>query len=197
MKLMHVIYILIALFASGCNRQAPPTDYTRFYQEIRSGNKMVFASMAITKTVKSERSDWYKVGKRIAVYSYDSYLQAYIDLSEIEIDDLKFDEEKKTVTVTLPPIRTELAGRDMEMRKEYENIGLLRSEVGAQERARLKEMANSSLKQEIVDNPEFKRKLVESARRKARSYFETLFNDAGYTADIRFSDDPSSPLREP
>lgn len=173
------------LILSGCARTEQP-DHTGIYQEIKSGDKMVFASMAITKTARMESADWYTIGKRIAVYSYDSYMRAYIDLSAMQMDDIVYDEDTKTVRVTLPPVRTEIAGRDMEMRKEYENIGPLRSNLDSKERAEIKEKANASFKKEVEDNPEFKRQLVDAARRKARKYFETLFEANGYTASVDF-----------
>ena len=77
----------------------------RLYEEIRQVNHMEFASLAVTKTVKNERTDWYKIGKRIAVYSYDTHLKAYIDMNMLAPDDLEFDEYHKTVSVTLPPVQ--------------------------------------------------------------------------------------------
>lgn len=152
---------------------------------------MEFASMAVTKTVKTERSDWYKIGKRIAVYSYDTYLKAYIDLYEFEPEDMEFDEKNKTVKVTLPPVKVEIAGRDMEMKKEYENVGILRTDIDSKERAFMKEKASADLKKELEGEPEYKLRLENTARRKARSYFENIFKNAGYTAFIRFSDEIS------
>ncbi len=156
------------------------------YQEIRSSNKIVFSSMSITKTAKLESSDWYTIGKRIAVYSYDSYMKAYIDLSMLQPEDIVFNDEDMTVKVTLPPVQTEISGRDMQMRKEYENIGLLRSELDSKERAEMKEKANSSFKKEIENDPVFKKQLIESAKRKATKYFENIFMNSGYTANITF-----------
>lgn len=180
------LYILGLLAISSCSKPDNANIRTELFQEIKSVDKMVFASMAITKTAKMESSEWYTVGKRIAVYSYDSYIRAYIDLSALQMDDLKFDESAKTVKVTLPPVVTEITGRDMEMRKEYENIGILRSDLDSKERAEIKEKANASFKKEVVNNPMFKRQLTEEAKRKARKYFETLFEANGYTAIIDF-----------
>ncbi|MDE6638372.1 MAG: DUF4230 domain-containing protein, partial [Muribaculaceae bacterium] len=82
MTKIRVFSILLAIpFLFACSKKQEP-DHTQLYEEIRHVNKMEFASMAVTKTVKTERSDWYKVGKRIAVYSFDTYLKAYIDLYE-------------------------------------------------------------------------------------------------------------------
>ncbi|MDE5795151.1 MAG: DUF4230 domain-containing protein [Muribaculaceae bacterium] len=181
-------FLLISIFLFACSKKQAP-DHTSIYEEIRHVNKMEFASMAVTKTVKTERSDWYKVGKRIAVYSFDTYLKAYIDLYQFEMENMEFDEENKTVKVTLPPIKVEIAGRDMEMKKEYENVGMFRTEIDSKERAKMKEKASADLKKELEGNPEYKQRLEDYARKKARSYFENLFKNAGYTAYIRFSDE--------
>ncbi len=174
---------LMAILVSSCSKKADPTE---FYQELKSVDKMVLATMAITKTAKMVNNDWYTVGKRIAVYSYDSYMRAYIDLSALQMEDLVFDDKAKTVKITLPPVQTEISGRDMEMRKEYENIGLMRSDLDSKERAEIKEKANASFKTEVEENPMFKQQLTEAAQRKARKYFESIFESNGYTASIDF-----------
>lgn len=156
------------------------------YQELKSVDKMVFASMSITKSVKMESDAWYKIGKRIAVYSYDSYMRAYIDMSALQESDMVFDDKHHTVSITLPPVVTEVTGRDMTMRKEYENIGIFRSELDSRERAEMKEKANESFVKEVKDNPQFKQRLTLEAQRKARKYFEALCESAGYVASINF-----------
>lgn len=189
MTILRVFSLLLTLPVLFACSKAPVPDHTQLYEEIRQVNRMEFASLAVTKTVKTERTDWYKVGKRIAVYSYDTHLKAFLDMNLLAPDDLEFDEENKTVSVTLPPIQIEIAGRDMEMKKEYENVGLFRTEISSQERAKMKEKANAELKKELEGNPDYKQKLEQTARRKARSYFETLFQNAGYAPTIRFSDE--------
>ncbi|MDE5786806.1 MAG: DUF4230 domain-containing protein, partial [Duncaniella sp.] len=108
------------------------------------------------------------------------------DLSELQMDDLVFDDRARTVNVTIPPVVTEITGRDPEMHKVYDNIGILRSDIDAKERAEIKEKANASFKAEIEENPTFRRQLTDAAQRKARKYFETIFEANGYTATIDF-----------
>lgn len=181
-----VITLFAALLLNACAEPEKPIDHTGIIQDVRAANKVVFASMAITKTVKSERTAWYKVGKRIAVYSYDTHLRAYIDLSRLTADDLEFDDETRTVRVHMPPIEIEEAGRDMELKREYENIGLMRTELDSRERAEMKEKAAKDLKRELAGDSPFRRQLTAAAEQKARAYMESLFAAQGYTADITF-----------
>lgn len=186
---MNRLFIcLLLLLGIGCSRREVP-DHSATYEELRFTDKMVFATMNLTKTVKTDRTDWYKVGKRIAVYSYDTYLEAFVDLATLQPDDIVFDENLHTVKITLPPVETRLAGRDPELHKEYENIGLLRSEIDSKERARMKEIANESLLKELAGNPDYKRRLQETARKKARAYFTALLENTGYKPIVRFSDE--------
>lgn len=179
------IFILTLVFTGACRQKNDDRMPAQMLQEIRQTDKLLLATMSVTKTATMDKSSalW---GKRIAVYSYDTYLRAYIDLSELGADDLVFDDVAKTVSVMLPPVRTELSGRDMNMRKEYDNIGLLRDSLDAGERAELKEIANRDLKRELVGNRGFEMRLTETAKRKARQYFEALFADRGYTATVDF-----------
>lgn len=175
---------------NGSKSDSQKTDRTpatvELYQELKSVDKMVFASMSITKSVQMQSDAWYKVGKRIAVYSYDSYMRAYIDMSQLQESDMVFDEANHTVQITLPAVTTEVTGRDMTMRKEYENIGLFRSELDSKERAEMKEKANESFVREVQRNPQFRKQLTEAAQRKARKYFEAMCESAGYVASITF-----------
>lgn len=190
MRFLHrILFIalpaLLVLFAE-CSRNAETGMPREIYEEIKSTNKMVFASMSITKTVKSERDDWYKIGKRIAVYSYNTYLRAFINLADLQEDDVEVNEKDKTVHILLPPVRVELDGRDVEMHKEYENIGLLRTELDSRERAVMKEEANTSLKRELARNPKYKKELTEAAESKARSFFQNLLKNKGYSVTVDF-----------
>ncbi len=166
------------------------TDNKDLYQEIKSVDKMVFAKMAITKTVYNNQENL--LGRRYAAYSYDTYSRAYIDLSSLQTEDLVFDEKNKTVKVTLPPVIAELTGRDVEMREVYKNITGTRFDLDEKDISRLKEDGNKSLKKEWEENPMFKNHLIDAAKRKARKYFESIFETNGYVASIDFKSSNST-----
>lgn len=181
-KKLVILSGLFICLLSSCSK----SNNAELYQEIKSVDKLVLAKMSITKTAKMESSDWYTVGKRIAVYSYDTYMRAFVDLSALQFEDIIYDDENKIVKVFLPPIETEITGRDMTMNKVYDSIGLLRDSLDSKERAEIKEKANISFKEEVEHNPIFREHLTDAAKRKARKYFESIFSANGYTASIDF-----------
>lgn len=198
----HTLLILLMAVmgaAAGCSKQDPSTA---FYTRLHSANKLVFASMSISKMATIDDLDFedakgirqktdallssLKIGKRKAAYSYDTYLRAYIDLSELTPDDVKIDDAAKTVTVTLPAVKTEFAGRDLGLREDHYRVTGLRSDINAQERAQIKERMNTHLKAEVEGDDTFRAVLTEQARNKARSYFENLLSDSGYVPVSKF-----------
>ena len=175
-----VISALVTLMLPSCAKN----DTNQLYQEIKSVDKMVLAKMSITKTVINPQDNL--LGRRIAGYSYDTYARAFIDLSSLQTDDLVFDEATKTVKVTLPPVYAELVGRDVEMREAYKNITGIRWDLDEDDLTHLKEDGNTSMKKEWEENPMFKAHIIEAAKRKARKYFENIFEANGYVASINF-----------
>ena len=175
------------------------------FSEIKSVDKLILARMTVSKMATiddiplSEAEglkqtsaallDALKLGKRKAAYSYDTYLRAYIDLSNLTPDDVKVDESTKTITLSLPPVTTEYLGRDMEIREDHYRVTGLRSEIDAAERAALKEQMNTVLKNEVKNKPMFRDKLVTEAKAKARTYFSSLLGKDGYKVIINFRED--------
>ncbi len=190
---------LAALIFTGCRKNEEPHD---IYNEIKSVNRLNLAGMTISKMATidditldeakgvKETADALlnaiKIGDRIAVYSYDTYLRAYIDLSELTPSDVAIDESTRSVTLLLPAIKTEFAGRDLPIRENHYRVTGLRSAINAKERAAIKERMNESLKAEVRRNPQFQNHVKSEARRKAVAYFESMLGNLGYSADISF-----------
>lgn len=190
---------LAALIFTGCRKNEEPHD---IYNEIKSVNRLNLAGMTISKMATidditldeakgvKETADALlnaiKIGDRIAVYSYDTYLRAYIDLSELTPSDVAVDESTRSVTLLLPAIKTEFAGRDLPIRENHYRVTGLRLAINAKERAAIKERMNESLKAEVRRNPQFQNHVKSEARRKAVAYFESMLGNLGYSADISF-----------
>ncbi|MDE6716885.1 MAG: DUF4230 domain-containing protein [Muribaculaceae bacterium] len=200
------VFIAALLFAGSCGRgedaapETPPAvDY---YSLVRSADKLVLSEMSINKmaTLQDLKLDqakggrqtvgalvnMFKIGTRKGAYSYNTYLRAYIDLSELRPEDVQVDTAAKVMRIQLPPVRTEFAGRDVEVREDHYRVTGLRSDISAEERARVKEAMNEALKREVEERSGFRDRLRLSARDKANSYFTALAAEQGLAAEITF-----------
>lgn len=127
-----------------------------------------------------------KIGNRTAVYGYNTYLTAYLELSQLSPDDVRVDEKSKTIKITLPPITTEIAGRDPELHELHYRVTGLRSDITPQERAATKESMSNYLKRELSSNTEFNNRLKNDAEANARRFFTSFAKAQGYNAEITF-----------
>lgn len=208
MNIIHYLIpaLLLSLPAAGlwsCAEEEQRDNV--LFSEVKSVDKLILARMTVSKMATiddiplSEAEglkqtsaallDALKLGKRKAAYSYDTYLRAYIDLSNLTPDDVKVDESTKTITLSLPPVTTEYLGRNMEIREDHYRVTGLRSEIDVDERAALKEQMNTVLKNEVKNKPMFRNKLVTEAKAKAEAYFSSMLSKDGYKVIINFKED--------
>lgn len=185
--------------AAACRKE---DDSMKLYTEVRSVNKLVLAQMTVTqmaavddvsledakgmKQTIAALTDAMKIGSRKAAYSYSTYLRAYMDMSEFQPSDITIVRRHKTIILNLPDVKTEFAGRDMEIKEEHYRVSGLRSEISASERAAMKEKMNTQLKEKVSTNPDFKEKLESQARAKAKDYFSSLLEKEGYSVTVNF-----------
>lgn len=206
-KRCAIPFIVVGFLMSGCKKEeAPvereePVDYCAL---IRSADKLVLSEMTINKMgsvedMKLEDAkgkqqtwaailNWFKIGTRKGVYSYNTYLRAYIDLSELEPSDVEIDTVSKVMHIRLPEIRTEYVGRDVSLNEDHYRVTGLRSQIDPQERARVKEAMNESLRREVEERSGFKERLKSSARGKAVAYFTAFASDNGFEADVKIKE---------
>lgn len=196
----YLILIIASLLPIGCNRTNDKDGHSAFYSELRDVNKLTLARMTISKMatiddlkldeaqgLKQQATallDAVKIGDRIGVYSYDTYLTAYMDMSALRPEDVVIDESNHTITLNLPPVRTEFSGRDMKMSENHYRVTGLRGNIGPKERAQLKEKMNDHLRKEVEQDSRFIATLTEQARSKATAWFSSLIEQAGYTPVI-------------
>ena len=195
---------LSAAVVSGCRGGDEVPERHVYVSEIRSLNKLVVGQMTISKMasvddLKLDEADGMKqtasalisaikIGDRKAAYSYDTYLQAFIDLSDLDADDVVVDEDEKTITITLPPVQTEFRGRDMGIREEHYRVTGLRSSINPDERARLKEKMNAALKREVEQDATFREALKAKGEQKAAKVIEKLVATDGYSVNVKFKE---------
>ena len=184
---IHTLFVafIAAVMTASCTQSGPE----RHAEEAASLSVSEVRQLGRLNLAKQQLAAIWnamKIGTRKGAYSYDTYLRAYIDLDNLSADDLKLDTVSRTAQLSLPPIHTEIVGRDGSLREEHYRVTGLRSNISATERAALKEKMSAQLKEEIASDAEFERLLSDRARHRATAYFDSLFSTRGYTADISF-----------
>ncbi|MBD5270011.1 MAG: DUF4230 domain-containing protein [Bacteroides sp.] len=198
-----IMTVALAMLGFSCGREAEEQPrQINIVSTLRDTGRLEVAQMSIGKVGmvsdpsfrKSEGFmakagallDKIKVGDRIAVYSYDTYLHASIDLTDLSEEDVSVDEENKTVELRLPPVDVAYDGRDITLREEHYRVNGLRSQISSQERAALKEQMNTEVKRELASDKELTERLRNIGERRAKIFFASLLSDMGYEAHISF-----------
>ncbi|MDE5665799.1 MAG: DUF4230 domain-containing protein [Duncaniella sp.] len=180
-----------ALLTVSCRKEKE----INVFHELQDVQKLVLAEMSLNKVgtisdVGAKGVDAFingiKFGDRIAAYSFQTYIDAYIDLSELKSSDVEVDEKRKFIKLTLPAIQTQYIGRDLGVQEEHYRVTGLRSEITAQERAMLKDKMSLALKEDVENNDEYRSLLVKEAQTKARGFFTILLKEYGYDCEINF-----------
>lgn len=201
MKRFHLSLcaFLLLIIAVGCgSRKAEPT--LNFYDELHNVSRLELGRMTVSKVGmitdpapgsakgllgKTEAMlNSLKVGTRIGVYSYDTYLVAYIDLSRLQPGDITVDEELKKVYVSLPPVEIMTDGQEVELHEEHSRVTGFRTQITPQERARLKSRMAAEVKREIAADKDGKNKLKATAEAKAKAWVTQFIGNLGYEAEV-------------
>lgn len=193
--------IAAAILLAGCSQRQPEPKVTP-YEELHDTERLCLAEMAVGKVGKISDQrlrdatsiaqgidaalNHLKIGDRVAIYSFDTYIAAYLDLSQLRPDDVTVDEKTRTCHVTLPPIEIECLGRDMKLQEEHYRVTGLRSQISPEERAALKEEMSRAVAAEIAGDRSLRDRLTETARAKARSFVSLLLAEQGYTTTVDF-----------
>lgn len=205
-SLRSLIWLVIPFLLVACSSetQEPESQKVDYLSSVQQVGKLRLSEMTLTKvgrisdpSIQDARTlrekaeaavDKMKIGTRIGVYSYQTYVAAYIDLNELTPSDLVVDSTAGGVAVNLPPVRIEWTGRDMGFEEVHYRVSGMRSDIGLRERAELKRRMAAELRKEVEGDRSLDSTLRESARAKATAYFTQLFNNWGLEPRITFRD---------
>lgn len=202
MKRINAILTLMLLLLpvlTGCGKKEEKLDLPTRLQDV---SRLELARMTVGKVGMisdpkvSEAKDFLgkaqaalnkmKVGTRIGVYSYDTYLTAYVDLSDLREGDITVDEESGVVTVTLPPVQVMTDGREPQLHEEHYRVTGLRSSITPSERATLKAQMAREVKAQMDSDKEGNAMLRKAAEAKAKNWVAQLLENWGYQAVVTF-----------
>ena len=132
-------------------------------------------------------SSLFEIGDRIGIYSFDFYTIAYINLYNLQDSD-QYDQENKSIQLTLPPIEVEPIGRGGTLKLLHERVNGNKKSITSEERQNMQRQAVALAKQNIRPGTPKYQELVTKAQSKAQAYFTSILRARGYEEiEIRFT----------
>ena len=172
------------------------------YESLREVSRLELSRMTVGKVGMvadpgwDDVTDWegkarvlwnaMKVGKRIGVYSYDTYVIAYVDLSKLRPEDVTVNREAGTVDIVLPRVEVEVDGREPQLHEMHYRVTGFRSRIRPEERAALKAQMAKEVKKELASSRQGVEKLRKSAEDKARAWVVGLAENWDLAAKVDF-----------
>lgn len=180
-KLSHTVILTLCaiLMVPACARRV--NAEAALQQEIESITAMKQLGLVeyrVRKIIKADdQGEWYKIGDRKILLSCTAYLKAGIDLSSFSAEDIVADRNAGKVTVTLPHATLlSLRMPASEIRQEYDQVSLLRSDFSVQERNNLLRQGERQIRRSVPSLG-----ILPKAEDNARKFFESVFGKLGYT----------------
>ena len=128
-------------------------------------------------------SSLFEIGDRIGIYTI-----AYINLYNLQDSDLQYDQENKSIQLTLPPIEVEPIGRGGTLKLLHERVNGNKKSITSEERQNMQRQAVALAKQNIRPGTPKYQELVTKAQSKAQAYFTSILRARGYEEiEIRFT----------
>ena len=173
-----VALLAILMVATGCSRQREEKELQQEILSISSMKELGLVEYKVRKIIKADdQGEWYKIGDRKILLSCTAYLKAGIDLSSFSAEDISVDRAAGKVTVTLP--HATLLSLDIpasEIRQEFDQVTLRRSDFSAQERNELLRQGERQIRRSVPSLG-----ILQKAEENARKFFSSAFEKLGFT----------------
>ena len=174
------------MFLLSCNSTRERTDKVLALREM---SDLATVEYSVTKIIKaSDDQTWYKIGDRKILMSCRATLRAGIDLSGLDASAIRIDGDE--VTVTLPRARLVSVNlRPEDIKVEYQEVGLLRSDFTAAERDALMARGEAQIRAGV---PELG--ILNTAESNAGLFVGNFLRQLGFRkVNIRFGEGPAAP----
>lgn len=153
-----------------------------------SSDQKSLESIRSLEEVADYLNSLFEIGDRIGIYSFDFYTIAYINLYNLQDSDLQYDQENKSIQLTLPPIEVEPIGRGGTLKLLHERVNGNKKSITSEERQNMQRQAVAHAKQNIRPGTPKYQELVTKAQSKAQAYFSSILRSRGdEEIEIRFT----------
>jgi hypothetical protein len=155
--------------------------------QLKELSELATVEYTITKIIKaSDDQTWYKLGERKILMSCQAGIKAGIDLSKIKAEDISIDGEEISLKLPHATILS-LNIRPEDIRTEYQEVGILRSDFTAAERNQLMLQGETQIRNSIESTG-----ILRTAESNASLFIGQFLRQLGYKkVEIRFGNNGS------
>jgi hypothetical protein len=182
----NFIAFLTVLSLVSCRSENP---FPASIFSLREMNDLTTVEYTVTKIVRaSDDQTWYKIGDRKILMSCKATLRAGVDLSRLSTEDVKGG--RGEITITLPRAHLIYVNlRPEDVKVEYEDVGLLRSEFSAAERDAIMARGEQQIKAGVPETG-----ILNTAESNAGVFVGNFLRQLGYQkVKIVFADGATTP----
>lgn len=155
-------------------------------------SELATVEYTVTKMIKaSDDATWYKIGDRKILMSCKATLKAGIDFRAIGPDQVTI--EGRAITIELPKAKLLSVNiRPEDIKVEYEEVGILRSEFSAAEKNALMVQGEQQIRSLSAETG-----ILQDAESNASVFVTNFFRQLGYDkVEVRFGTGAAKPNRQ-
>ncbi len=180
----RIIFLLTLLTVLSCQRKPDPKDVVL---QLRELNELATVEYTVSKIIKaSDDQTWYKVGDRKILMSCKATIKAGIDLNGLQAEDIVVDGESISLELPSAQIFSVKLGPE-DIRTEYEEVGIFRSEFSAAERNQLMAQGEAQIRRQAASTD-----ILRSAETQASLLLGNFLRSLGYK-EVKISFQKQSP----
>jgi hypothetical protein len=144
--------------------------------QLRELNELATVEYTVSKIVKaSDDQTWYKVGDRKILMSTRAAVRAGIDLYKLQSTDIEV--SGNSIKVLLPPAEIlSVSIRPEDIRTEFEDVGIFRSDFSAAERNQLMARGEEQIRRQAASTD-----ILRSAETQASILLGNFLRNLGFT----------------
>ena len=172
--LPYILYILYILYitSSSCNSNKKAEHEILSLREM---SDLATVEYVVTKIIKaSDDKTWYKLGDRKILMSCKATLKAGIDFSQVSAE--KIDINGDQISLQLPGAKLfSLNMQPEDIKTEFEEVGLLRSDFSAAEKDDLMKQGESQIRNSVDSLG-----ILQTAEANASIFISNFLHQLGY-----------------
>jgi hypothetical protein len=180
------LFLLGTALFIGCSEKKSAADTVMQLKEL---SELATVEYTITKIIKaSDDQTWYKIGDRKILMSCQATVKAGIDLSQLKAEDISISGDEITLTLPRATIQS-LNIKPEDIRTEYQEVGLFRSDFTAAERNQLMAQGEAQIRKNMASTD-----ILRTAESNASLFIGQFLRQLGFQkVDIRFGNNVINP----